>query len=64
MIVYRDSNGDVINIGEWVNLISITFDDDGNEISTIINPIPDGYLRSDEDVTIGEAGEIIFSGMR
>ncbi|WP_129640003.1 hypothetical protein [Rahnella variigena] len=54
--VYRDRKGDVINIGEWETLYSYTTGDDGEEVVTTCNPIPEGATVSDEDVYIGEDG--------
>ncbi|MBP8005496.1 MAG: hypothetical protein KAZ18_01170 [Acinetobacter sp.] len=46
--VYRDSNGKVINIGEW-NYMT-TFDEDSNEV--INNPIPAGSTFNDEEIRV------------
>lgn len=52
MIVYRDKNGVVINIGEWDYMIS--YDDDNNEI--VNNPLPEGATSKTENVRINEDG--------
>lgn len=44
--VYRDSAGNVINIGEWDYII--THDEDGIEV--INNPLPEGATYKDEEV--------------
>lgn len=49
MKVYRNSKGQVRNIGEWDYMISV--DDDGNDV--IGNPLPSTYIESDEEVITG-----------
>lgn len=50
LIVYRDENGNVINIGEWDYMITI--DEDGNEI--INNPLPMNITSEVEEVIIND----------
>ena len=50
--VYRDKDGNVINIGEWDYII--TYDEDNNEV--INNPLPEGATFSDEEVVILDDG--------
>ncbi|MDP1369194.1 hypothetical protein Q8G42_00115 [Acinetobacter lwoffii] len=52
LIVYRDENGVVQNIGDWDYMI--TKDEDGLEI--VNNPLPDGVTSKIEEVKINEDG--------
>lgn len=46
MTVIRDSDGNVINIGDWDYRMTIS--DDGNKIA--LNPLPDGASSATESV--------------
>lgn len=50
--VYRDSNGTVINIGDWDYMI--TLDEDDLEITN--NPLPENVTISEEEVEYNEDG--------
>ncbi|MEO9347970.1 hypothetical protein [Acinetobacter radioresistens] len=50
--VYRDKDGNVINIGEWDYII--TCDEDNNEV--INNPLPAGATFQDEEIVILDDG--------
>lgn len=52
LIVYRDKNGNVINIGEWNYML--TKDEDGLEI--VNNPLPNGVTSKIEEVIINNDG--------
>lgn len=52
LIVYRDKEGNVINIGEW-DFVCTTCEDG---IETINNPLPDGTTSKIEDVVINADG--------
>lgn len=56
MKVYRNKDGDIINIGEWEILKSIIVSEDGYEDELTINPIPEGSTITDEEVTMGFDG--------
>ncbi|PJX09075.1 hypothetical protein CQW32_17635 [Pseudomonas putida] len=58
MKVYRNSRGEVRNIGDWNYLI--TQDEDGNDV--INNPLPDSYVESDEEVITGWDGGLYVLG--
>lgn len=58
MKVYRNSRGEVRNIGEWEFLAGV--DDEGNEF--IRNPIPETYTVSDEEVIEGWDGGLYVDG--
>lgn len=58
MKVYRNSRGEVRNIGDWNYLI--TQDEDGNDV--INNPLPDSYVESDEEVITGWDGGLYVKG--
>jgi hypothetical protein len=47
-----DSNGTLINIGDWD--YKITTDLEGNEV--ICNPLPAGVIEKDEEVASGPYG--------
>lgn len=58
-LVYRDSAGVVINIGEWDFMESIFTDpDSGEEVYRVQhNPIPDGATSAEEEiVTLDDGG--------
>jgi len=57
-LVYRDSAGVVINIGEWDFMEVIFVDPDtGEEIKRVQNnPIPDGATSAEEEIVTLEDG--------
>lgn len=58
MKVIRNSKGVVRNIGDWDYMI--TQDEVGNDV--INNPMPDGYVESDEEVIEGWDGGLYVAG--
>mgnify|MGYP000303596302 FL=1 len=50
--VYRDSNGTVINIGDWDYMITL----DENELEITNNPLPENVKVSEEEVDYAEDG--------
>lgn len=51
--VYRDKNGNVINIGEWDYII--TYDKNGGEVEN--NPLPkDATFKNEEIVILSDGG--------
>lgn len=54
--VYRDSNGNVVNIGEWDYAKHMDYDDQGNATEVTMNPMPSGLTKSDEVVIEGFDG--------
>ena len=57
MKIYRDAQGNLINIGEWDECQ--VEDEDGNIV--INNPIPDGAVESDEDVVTAIDGSRVLA---
>lgn len=53
MKVIRDSNGRVINIGEWDYQKQVIINDFGEEEVVIQNKLPEGSTESDEEVITG-----------
>lgn len=58
MVVYRDSEGNLINIGEWDYQIS--FEDDGTAI--VHNPLPEGAYQDEADIIVGADGGLYEAG--
>jgi hypothetical protein len=57
MLVIRDVNGKVINIGEWDYLKEDNIKDDGSIETVIHNPMPEGATSQEEDiVTLPDGG--------
>ncbi|MCX2694335.1 hypothetical protein OO256_25640 [Pseudomonas sp. DCB_CB] len=56
MKVYRDEGGIVRNIGEWDTMTETYRDESGQEITNIHNPLPGGYVESQEEVEEDEFG--------
>lgn len=54
--IYRDSNGNVINVGEWQRIDAVA--EDGTVYQT--NPIPSGTTFSDEEVEIRSDGSLVI----
>lgn len=54
IIVFRDENGKVVNIGEWDSME--VEHDDGSIIAN--NPLPPEYTSQIEDVWLGEDGSL------
>lgn len=52
LIVYRDKDGKIQNIGDWDYMVSV--DADGNKV--INNPLPPDYTSKIEEVTINDDG--------
>lgn len=53
MIVFRDHDGNVINIGEWDQMLSL--DEENNTV--INNPLPDGATFQEEEIlTLPDGG--------
>lgn len=50
--VYRDSNGTVINIGDWDYMITL----DENELEIINNPLPENATITQEEIEYAEDG--------
>lgn len=54
--VYRDSEDNVINIGDWDYMITYEEDENGSKIEIINNPLPENYSTKDEEIYILEDG--------
>lgn len=61
MKVYRDQNGVLLNIGEW-DLLPYEVEDENGITVVDGNPIPDGTVISDEEVTTGLDGGLYVVG--
>jgi hypothetical protein len=57
MKIYRDAQGNLINIGEWDECR--VKDEDGNIV--INNPIPNGAVESDEDIVTANNGSRLLA---
>lgn len=57
MKIYRNTEGTLINIGEWVYLY--TEDQEGNKV--VLNPIPDGAYEEDEEVVKASDGGLYLA---
>lgn len=62
MKVFRDADGVVRNIGEWDTMTETYSDEDGRKIKNVHNPIPEGYIESQEEVVRGPDGGLYASG--
>lgn len=56
MIVIRDIDGKVINIGPWDYCSMLEVGDNGEEFINVMNPLPEGATESEEEVAQGEDG--------
>lgn len=57
MKVIRDTDGAVINIGDWDYSVSVRVDaETGSEISVVNNPLPEGATEHEEVVVTGWDG--------
>lgn len=56
MKVIKNTNNDVINIGNWDYQIENYIDDKGNSKEIIKNPIPEYAIESTADIIVGEDG--------
>lgn len=62
MKVIRDKDGQVINIGPWDYCVIWEPGDNGEEIQTVMNPLPEGATEADEEVVTGWDGGFYVAG--
>jgi hypothetical protein len=54
--VIKDSDGNVINIGEWDYQVDTVTNDDGTDIVVELNPMPEGAYEDNVEVVTGWDG--------
>ena len=60
MTVFRDENGQVINIGPWNYMEMPVMDEENGELTWVQNnPLPGAATSQDEDVVVAEDGGYI-----
>jgi len=62
MKIFRDSNGAVINIGEWDYQEGVHVESNGEETPVVKNPLPQGVVEYDEEVVTGWDGGLYVVG--
>lgn len=56
--IYRDREGNIINIGEWNLRIKIEKDKKGKEVEVITNPLPKGATYTEGEVVVESDGSL------
>lgn len=54
--VYRDSQNNVINIGDWDYMVTYEEDEYGSKVEVINNPLPEEYSIKEEEIYTLEDG--------
>ena len=61
--VYRNEQGDLINIGAWDFMEEDVTDSETQKVTRVIhNPLPDGAVESEEETEIGWDGGVYIKG--